>query len=1224
MAVFILLATMWPAASVITSVRVGALFPMVKFQGTDSATLDQGGILRLTAFLLAVDEINNKTDGVADGLLPNTELRFVLRDSRRDPLVALVGALELVGSCSAGAPDSQEGIVAAVGAASSGPSESAAAAFERHMVPQISYSSTSAILSDGTAFPYFLRTPPSDVFQAEAMVDVLSNRFNYSAVALVSSTDSYGEGLKTAFYQLWTARNRTILTSQSIAEGGDYAVVYRELLRSRAHVIVLLCQASEGGRFLRGAYQAQPRIGGEGFLFFGSDAVATSDTWQKDNGAGGLSTDVGLRQQVLKGFFGITASYGQGTPAYERYRSRLTAYSARALPGLAVSSVLRTATTCEASSAAVLDGPPSVWGATDADGRPLWTQPIPSSNQSVCIGASDRFAENAYSPFAYDAVFAIAHALHTLIEGDGVEAIDGDALTDALLHEVSFDGVTGRVEFYGGSARRQRQQRRRRQRERRLSAYLGDRRVGISYTLSNFQEDSLVPVGAWTPCDTTHPSCAFPERFVHAPGATFVFSTADGERPAAVAKQPCDIQDHSVTFVSDCDASTGERTVRFDSPFGCTPREPLSVACHYVHPASAELSMSYVLFGLAAALKLYFLVQLYLWRQNKFVKRMQPVLSGIVLVGGILLDATTLLLPGAATPTRCVLRPTWAAVSFTVFFAPFGLKLCRVWLLIGRTMDDMAKEVSSPKRSPREVPNDRVSSKTSQVGSRGARQTRLILCLLALLAIHGAVLGSYFASTDAAQPRLFSRQYQVDWELLDPGATPVTLLSQPRVLELDDFVCPAWTAVVYTELGLQALLGVVTLAVAWKCRSVFSEFNESGVTLFAAMLIGLASLILFSLKKATALERRLEFVFEVVTITTTSSLVCLVAFGGKLLPCFRGQGAPASFEEWKRALGAAATGFVSQSSEVAASGRSRLASWRSSLASSAGSMGRMPSSDVEGFTSTVPSPERGNNAHSTAARGSTRRVPSSTSPTSGDVASRGSMSRAVRPSLVAAKSAVLTVAPQDIEVVADGSDAAAMTASIVDSALGQAPELPSSQQRLWVTFQLSFGAWMRADDGLDGAICDLITQEQAISTIETAQGAQGQGSPTRRRPGSLMQRNRPGSLMQRPPVGLAHAASSLSEASREKGGCGSDVAKHRHSVQSVGAKPSITGINVCLDGQSVDLPSPQAFRSLRPSDIINDPSRLLSLVREQQQDRHARREWLERELSLVSLEATES
>ena len=67
--------------------RLGALFPIVQSKGT----LDQSGMLRLGAFLLAIDEINNSSE-----LLPSIQLDFVLRDSRRDGLSALVGALELL------------------------------------------------------------------------------------------------------------------------------------------------------------------------------------------------------------------------------------------------------------------------------------------------------------------------------------------------------------------------------------------------------------------------------------------------------------------------------------------------------------------------------------------------------------------------------------------------------------------------------------------------------------------------------------------------------------------------------------------------------------------------------------------------------------------------------------------------------------------------------------------------------------------------------------------------------------------------------------------------------------------------------------------------------------------------------------------------------------------------------------------------------------------------
>ena len=329
-----------------------------------SGNFDQSGMLRLGAFLLALKEINNKTDGVADWLLPNTHLQFVLRDSRRDDLSALVGALELLGSCSS-SKISTQGIVAAVGAASSGPSESAAKAFAQARVPQISYSSTSPRLSDGSesGFPFFLRTPPSDAFQAEAMVDVLSNLFNYTHIATVRSTDSYGMHGISEFSQRWAALNRTILTSQSFSSGEtDFSLVYRELQRVRARVIVLFCQANEAGRFLRGAHESG--VGGSGWLVFGSDAVSSSGTWLGDDR---LSSDTALRHKVLRGFFGMAPSNGAGTPRYEAYRDRFVQFSPTVLPRIDTATP-GTASAVACDVGATLAASPA-WNMTDADVR---------------------------------------------------------------------------------------------------------------------------------------------------------------------------------------------------------------------------------------------------------------------------------------------------------------------------------------------------------------------------------------------------------------------------------------------------------------------------------------------------------------------------------------------------------------------------------------------------------------------------------------------------------------------------------------------------------------------------------------------------------------------------------------------------------------------------------------------------------------------------------------
>eukprot|EP00966_Prymnesium_polylepis_P156230 3609346-Prymnesium_polylepis.1 len=88
-----------------------------------------------------------RTDGIADNLLPNTQLKFAYRDSKRDDSSAFFGALELTQSAF-----DQKGVHAIVGAASSGPSMAAALVTARAMVPQISYSSTSALLSDGASY----------------------------------------------------------------------------------------------------------------------------------------------------------------------------------------------------------------------------------------------------------------------------------------------------------------------------------------------------------------------------------------------------------------------------------------------------------------------------------------------------------------------------------------------------------------------------------------------------------------------------------------------------------------------------------------------------------------------------------------------------------------------------------------------------------------------------------------------------------------------------------------------------------------------------------------------------------------------------------------------------------------------------------------------------------------------------------------------------------------
>eukprot|EP01046_Picozoa_sp_COSAG06_P059872 COSAG06_NODE_12533_length_1368_cov_1.100867_2_plen_110_part_00 len=91
----------------------------------------------------AIQELNDKSDGKYDDVLPQVDLKFALHDTKRDPAQGFRGAMRL-----ANRPFGNSGVHAYVGAASSGVTKEVALLSSELGIPQISYSSTAADLSD--------------------------------------------------------------------------------------------------------------------------------------------------------------------------------------------------------------------------------------------------------------------------------------------------------------------------------------------------------------------------------------------------------------------------------------------------------------------------------------------------------------------------------------------------------------------------------------------------------------------------------------------------------------------------------------------------------------------------------------------------------------------------------------------------------------------------------------------------------------------------------------------------------------------------------------------------------------------------------------------------------------------------------------------------------------------------------------------------------------------
>ncbi|KAL1524680.1 hypothetical protein AB1Y20_019566 [Prymnesium parvum] len=469
-----------PPKFLIPEVNIGVLLPKFGANGDPVPWSPRVGVYQ------AIQEINNKTDGVADGLLPGTLLRIANKDSQCDDTVGLMGALYLTRDAFGG-----NGVSAIIGAGCSGASISASQVAGFSNVPIISPTSTSPTLSDGIAFPYFLRAVASDAFLAVSLVELLQSLWGYTSIALVHSTDSYGSASIPDFTDFAKSRGIAIVATERFAPSStDLSAQHVGLLQSSARIIVLYCSASDASYFLRTAFSMG--LGGDGYLWLGPDSLATSELWESDYV---LASNSSLRDLVLRGFFALVPTQQEST-TYQDYLARR-----RKLPVFDANS-----TACVST----LDDDGALYFAGDNDND--------EATPLRCAVLSS-WEDNPYDTFAYDSVYAIAHSLHYLLSVQNRSEIVGSELLDTLVRTVRFEGASGIVNFFDASDDPDRKNH-------------GDRRSGIAYALFNYVDSArgFVTVGLWKSCEASK-SCAWSEQWHPTPGVQPTYSTADNKRP---------------------------------------------------------------------------------------------------------------------------------------------------------------------------------------------------------------------------------------------------------------------------------------------------------------------------------------------------------------------------------------------------------------------------------------------------------------------------------------------------------------------------------------------------------------------------------------------------------------------------------------------------------------------------------------------------------------------
>ncbi len=206
------------------TVLLGALFPIhLNGQFQPCGAIRPSAVQLVESMVLAISMINDDPS-----LLPNVKLAFDIRDTCLSVNYALQQSLDYIqsinGFCS---NENVLGASVVVGAFTSDISLAAANLYGLFELPQISYGSSATVLSDTSRFNYFYRTIPSDIYQAIALVDIVTI-FGWRHIIALHSNDLYGSGGIMAFGEELSRRNTSACLANTPFPLDDNAESYAQ------------------------------------------------------------------------------------------------------------------------------------------------------------------------------------------------------------------------------------------------------------------------------------------------------------------------------------------------------------------------------------------------------------------------------------------------------------------------------------------------------------------------------------------------------------------------------------------------------------------------------------------------------------------------------------------------------------------------------------------------------------------------------------------------------------------------------------------------------------------------------------------------------------------------------------------------------------------------------------------------------------------------------------
>jgi ABC-type branched-subunit amino acid transport system substrate-binding protein len=466
---FLLRAQIWnvrASFSTSSSVRIGGFF--APLSSTNHLFKDQAE--HLAAFVMAVNDINDKTDGIYDEVLLNTKIEIV------------IGAVNSISSAASEA--------VAMAAAFSGQKVIAAVSSLHNedalIVSQLLATARTVIavtlansgeFNDISTYPYTVNIRP--IVSRQGMV--LQNMICLSTVrkvVVIAATDADNMQMMSEFQDESICELDILAVISVRSELSDFSYEIEQAIPTGSRYFVLLLPVQQNAWFIEQGYAAG--------LFHDNTVLYTTI-----NGATNITqlfspdTDVA---RVLTGFFfsKFYPNYYEGrTDMANDFARRWRRQLSRA------GSIVNGVEVCDAS--------------TDDAGSYLYQ--VVSNQTSICTGLDfsgyslSNSNIHSYAAFTYDATILIAKAIDVAIN-NGMDHNDPKIIYDIMVRNISFSGASGPLRLFKGYSE---------------YAYHGEgnRDAGTKYSINNFHpslyssggDSFMVKVGVFDGHNRTYEAC---------------------------------------------------------------------------------------------------------------------------------------------------------------------------------------------------------------------------------------------------------------------------------------------------------------------------------------------------------------------------------------------------------------------------------------------------------------------------------------------------------------------------------------------------------------------------------------------------------------------------------------------------------------------------------------------------------------------------------------------